>query len=737
MTDEKMYIEIEGIVENIIYTNSVNGYTVAEIGTATELITVIGTMPYLGEGESVKLTGEWMVHPNFGRQFRVEVCEKKLPSTSTAILKYLSSGIVKGIGPASAKRIVDKFGEDSLDVCENHPEWLADVKGITKEKAKAIGDAFAEQFGLRSIISFCRDFFGISTAMRIFKRWGRAAVEIVSANPYILCDEIYGVNFVKADAFAKAKGVADDAPERISAALKYILSHNASQNGHVYIPENKLVQTCKEYLNLPEDAVKMTLECCITAGSLKREQKLDKFAIYLLKYYNAEHYTAQKLVEMLNTGKIHKDIIDIDKTIEEIENDDRIEYAPKQKEAIRTAVENGVMVLTGGPGTGKTTIVKAILQILSKSGISVALAAPTGRSAKRLELATGCEASTIHRMLEADINGDSESTYSKNEKNPLSQDFIIIDEASMIDIMLMEALLRAIKPGAQLLLIGDKDQLPAVGAGNVLCDIINSGEIPTVSLKEIYRQASESQIIVNAHMINSGEYPTLERKDADFFFLHRDSPEEVNDTVTELVKYRLPHAYKELAKDVQVIIPSHKGKNGTDILNVVMQKAINPPGNSKVEIKVGDRIFREGDKVMQIRNDYNITWQDDDGISGSGVYNGDIGYITYIDMGSEKVYVNFDNRKADYDFPMLDELEHAYAITVHKSQGSEYPIVVLPLYDFPKRLQTRNLLYTAITRAQNILIIVGRKEVVYRMVDNYKESRRYTGLDDAIADYFF
>ncbi len=737
MTAEIEYLFIEGSVENIVYSNSANGYTVAEIGTSTELVTVTGTMPYLAEGEIVRLAGEWTNHPSFGRQFKVAYYEKKLPASENAILKYLSSGIIKGIGPVTAKRIVEKFGTDAFDVCENHPEWLADIKGITLDKAKAIGEAFAQQFGLRSVIMFCRDYFGISTAMRMYKRWGSGAVEIVSANPYILCDEIYGVGFEKADAFAKAKGMTDDAPERISAALKYILRHNASQNGHVYIPENKLTEVCSSLLGVDKAKVENALEKCISDGSLVKQRLLDKEAVYLLQYYDAEQYTASRLYEMKKLGMIHRNIINISKAISDIEDEDGIDYAPLQKIAIRTAVESGVMVLTGGPGTGKTTIVKAILRILLQCGISVALAAPTGRSAKRLELATGCEAKTIHRMLEADLSGEKDDSFGKNEKSPLSEDYIIIDEASMIDIMLMEALLRAIKPGAQLLLIGDKDQLPAVGAGNVLCDIINSGEIPTVSLKEIYRQANESQIIVNAHAINSGDYPNLERRDADFFFMPRESPEEVNDTVTELVKYRLPHAYPDYASDVQVIIPSHKGKNGTDALNLILQRAINPPGNAKAEVKLGDRVFREGDKVMQTRNDYNIAWTDKDGIRGMGVYNGDIGYITYIDGGFEKVYVSFDGRKAEYEYPMLDELEHAYAITVHKSQGSEYPIVVLPLYDFPKRLQIRNLLYTAITRAQNILIIVGRKDVVYKMVDNYKESRRYTSLADAIAEKGF
>lgn len=729
------FLNLEGTVEKLIYTNSVNGYTVAEIATESELITITGTMPYLSEGESVKLTGEWTSHPSFGRQFNVTSYEKTLPATKDSILRYLQSGIIKGIGPATALRIVEKFGEDALDVCENHPSWLTDIKGITPEKAKLIGDAFSAQSGLRSIIMFCKEFFGISTAMRMYKRWGKGAIEIVGANPYILCDEIHGVSFEKADAFAKAKGVKDDAPERISAALKFILRHNAFQNGHTYIPENKLCEVCKNLVNTSSENIKYALDLCVQSGDLCKVPTLDREAIYLYRYYKAEKYTAQRLFEMASLSKMHKDIIDISKTIKEIEENDDIEYAPMQVQAIHQAVESGVMVLTGGPGTGKTTIVKAVLKVLELSGVSVALCAPTGRSAKRMEAATGVEAKTIHRLLEAEINPDRNDNFGKNERNPLSEDFIIVDEASMIDILLMEALLRAIKPGAQLLIIGDKDQLPAVGAGNVLCDIINSREIPTVALKEIYRQASESKIIVNAHSINLGEYPDLAAKNSDFFFMPRDNFDDVNQTVTELIKYRLPKAYPDFANDIQVIIPSRKGKNGTEALNVILQDAMNPQGPAKVELKVGNRIFREGDKVMQTRNDYNIPWTDENDIQGFGVYNGDIGYICYIDKGFEKVYVQYENRKAEYDFPMIDELEHAYAITVHKSQGSEYPIVILPLYDFPRRLQIRNLLYTAITRAQNILIIVGKKEVVYGMVDNFKTSRRYTGLADAIAEY--
>lgn len=733
MTNELLIIE--GTVEKIIYSNSANGYTVAEIATQSELLTVTGTMPYLSEGESVKLVGEWTSHPSFGRQFNVTTYEKTLPATKDAILRYLQSGVIKGIGPATAIRIVEKFGDDALDVCENHPQWLTDIKGITPEKAKLIGEAFSAQSGLRSIIMFCKEFFGISTAMRMYKRWGKGAIEIVGANPYILCDEIYGVSFEKADAFAKAKGIKDDAPERICAALKFILRHNAFQNGHTYIPENKLCEVCKNLVNTSSENIKNALELCVQSGELNKVPTLDREAVYLHKYYKAEKYTAQKLFEMVSLSKIHKDIIDISKTIKEIEENDDIKYAPLQVEAIHKAVESGVMVLTGGPGTGKTTIVKAVLRVLELSGISVALCAPTGRSAKRMEAATGVEAMTVHRLLEAEINPERNDNFGKNEKNPLSQDFIIVDEASMIDILLMEALLRAIKPGAQLLIIGDKDQLPAVGAGNVLCDIINSREIPTVALKEIYRQANESKIIVNAHLINSGEYPDLCSKNSDFFFMPRDNFDDVNQTVTELIKYRLPKAYPDFANDIQVIIPSRKGKNGTEALNVILQDAMNHAGPAKVELKVGSKIFREGDKVMQTRNDYNIPWTDENDVQGFGVYNGDIGYICYIDKGFEKVYVQYENRKAEYDFPMIDELEHAYAITVHKSQGSEYPIVVLPLYDFPRRLQIRNLLYTAITRAQNVLIIVGKKEVVYGMVDNFKTSRRYTGLADAIAEY--
>lgn len=728
-------VNIVGSVGHIIYTNSVNGYTVAEIETEDELVTATGTMPYLAEGEEISMTGVWTNHPTFGRQFKVEAYEKKMPTGTTAIFKYLASGIIKGLGPALAKRIVDKFGAQSLEVCECHCEWLSDIKGISPEKAKQIGESFNSQFGLRNIIIFCGEFFGVSTAMRIYKRWGAASIEVVSANPYVISDEIFGVGFQKVDEFAKKKGIKDDDPLRLCAALKYIIRHNAGQNGHVYVPEKKLIEVCATLTGAQSSKVRDALEKCVCDGSVVRKRLLENNAIYLKKYYDAEQYTARKLFELLTAGVIHKNIIDIDSVIESIEKADGIEYALLQKQAIKTAVESGVMVLTGGPGTGKTTIVKAILRILDKSGISVVLAAPTGRSAKRLEIATGCEAKTIHRLLEAELGTDKGDSFGKNAASPLEADYIIIDEASMVDILLMEALLKAIKPGAQLLIIGDKDQLPAVGAGNVLQDIINSGEIPTVSLKEIYRQASESQIIVNAHLINSGEYPVLDKKDSDFFYISRESPEDVNRTVTELIQYRLPKAYGEMGDEAQVIIPSHKGKNGTDELNRIMQNAINPPRSAKLEVKVGDKVFREGDKVMQMRNDYNIIWKDEDGEEGSGVYNGDIGYIKTIDMGSETVYVVYDNRCAEYDFPMLDDLDHAYAITVHKSQGSEYPIVVLPLYDFPKKLQVRNLLYTAITRAQNLLIIVGRKEVVYRMVDNYKETVRFTDLADTIAEY--
>ncbi len=732
--DEK--VEIAGTVEHIIYQNEENGYTVCEIATVEdELITAVGEMPFLGAGEMVRAMGKWTLHQTFGRQFRVEYYEKELPASENAILKYLSSRTIKGIGPSIALKIVGQYGVDTFDVIENHPEWLAEIPGISLKKAKAMSEDFKAQFGLRTVMMFCRDFFGPATAVKIYKRWGGGAIDIIKRNPYILCDEIHGIGFEKADVVAKSLGIDNYKEERLKAGVKYVLFYNGTQHGHVFIPRDKLIPAACDMLNTEEDMTNKAVDELILSGGLVQKTFNGRKCIYLNTYYEAEKYSSDKL-QMLDNFCPKIDISDIGRMIMRIESDFGVEYAAMQKKAIVNSINNGVMVLTGGPGTGKTTVIRAVIRVFEDLGYKIALAAPTGRAAKRMSESTFHEAKTIHRLLEMDYSNDKMPVYRRNESSKLEENVIIIDEASMVDIMLFEALLRAIKPGARLILIGDSDQLPSVGAGNVLNDIIKSDRFNTVELKEIFRQDEESLIITNAHAINEGEYPKLTSKNSDFFFLAREDDEAIARTVAELCAVRLPKTYgKEIVNDIQVITPSRKGNAGTEMLNNLLQRVMNPKSEYKKEKKVRDIVFREGDKVMQIKNNYDIEWENEEK-DGIGIFNGDIGTIKNIDVKNEKMKIVFDdNRYVDYDFSLLDELEHAYAITVHKSQGSEYPVVIIPMYSFTPRLMTRNLLYTAVARAQKMVIMVGKASVVQRMVDTNRPTKRYTGLEMLLSDY--
>lgn len=726
-------LEIEGLVERIIFQSEQTGYTVCDLSDESgELYTLVGLMPFLGEGETIKALGRWEVHSSYGRQFKIEYYEKELPSSSGAILKYLSSRAVKGIGPATAKRIVELYGEDTFDVIEHHPEMLADVQGISRKKADEIAETFKAQFGIRGVMMFCRDFVGPAAAVKIYKKWGGSAVERIRGNPYILCDEIPGVGFLKADRIARSIGSAPDSPERLCAGIKYLLRHNADNNGHVYLPEDKLVMASAGQLGAEQSQVRGALDALISDSQLVRVTISGRSCIYLKYYYEAERYITERLVALDRLCEV-LDISDIDRHINQLELEFDIEYAAMQRKAISAAMSHGVMVLTGGPGTGKTTVIRGALAVFDRIGYDIALAAPTGRAAKRMSEATSREAKTIHRLLEMDFSNEDMPVFKRDEKTRLDEDVIIIDEASMMDCLLMEALCRAIKPGARLILIGDADQLPSVGAGNVLCDIIESERFATVKLKEIFRQAGESLIVTNAHAINHGEYPNLSANKSDFFFVGRERDDDIARTVAELYSTRLPKRYGEqIRTGIQVITPSHKGGAGTAALNALLQRTLNPPSNGKREKKVREAIFREGDRVMQVRNNYDITWDKDDK-SGIGIFNGDIGKIESIDFAEECMTVNFDERIAVYDFTMLEELEHAYAITIHKSQGSEYPVVIIPAYGAAPQLLTRNLLYTAVTRAQEMVIIVGRADIVSQMVDNNRLAKRYTGLKYLLA----
>lgn len=734
---------VSGVVERVVYSNDENGYTVCEIASVGDdrediLITLVGTMPFIAVSETVKACGRWVVHPSFGKQFAVEFYEKELPANETAILRYLSSRTVKGIGPSSAKKIVDRFGQDTFDVLENHPQWLEEIPGISPEKAEKISESFKQQFGVRSVMMFCRDFVGPATAVRIYKRWGGAAVDTIKDNPYILCDEIYGLGFERVDRMAASLGLENNSEHRIMAGMKYLLNYNAGSNGHTYIPADRLIEASMRLLSVDEEEARGAFRALEVCGDIKTVRRDGRDLAYLKSYYDAERYTAEKL-DLLDRVCPKLNITDIERSIGIIESENGISYAKAQRKAIVNVLTSGVMILTGGPGTGKTTVIRAVISLFENLRMKVLLAAPTGRAAKRMSESTGHEASTIHRMLEMEYTDGREPIYKKNENDLLDADVIIVDEASMIDIVLMSALCKAIKPATRLLLIGDSDQLPSVGAGNVLNDIIRSDRFNTVRLREIFRQVSSSLIITNAHAINNGDYPDLDIKDNDFFFLGRSSGTDIADTVVSLCSVRLPRAYGEQIRGkIQVIVPSRKGQVGTQYLNAVLQSSLNPPDQRKREKKYRDVIFREGDKVMQIRNNYEVNWErteiTGDVTEGTGIFNGDIGVIEQIRPGEESLVVNFEGRIAVYDYTQLEELEHAYAITVHKSQGSEYPVVIIPLYQSSPRLMTRNLLYTAVTRAREMVIIVGEKETVAQMVQNNRLSHRYTGLCEALLE---
>lgn len=732
---EKELLSIEGVIEKIIFQNEENGYTVCELSTPSdELYVLVGSMPYLCEGESIAALGDWVTHPSFGKQFKVEYYEKQLPATASTILKYLSSGAIRGIGPATAKKIVAQYGDETLDVLENHPEWLADIPGVSPKKAKEIGELFRTQFGMRSVMLFCSNYFTPSTSMKVFRKWGVGAVDIIKANPYMLCADISGIGFDKADSIARDLGMRENSAERIAAGLSFVLSYNMNQNGHCYVPQEKLLPAAVTLLGCTPEEAEDELERQVMLRKLRSVDINGRTCIYLRETFEAERYICTKMDALELTNHI-SDADNLNFLIQKVELENGIRYESLQKKAITEAVKNAVFVLTGGPGTGKTTVVRAILRIFESMGLSIALATPTGRAAKRLSEASGMEAKTIHRMLEMDYKADEGSSFRRDENYLLEEDVIIIDEASMIDLHLMEALLRAIRPGARLVLIGDANQLPPVGAGCVFRDILTSERFSSVELTHIFRQAQESLIVTNAHMVNRGEHIDLSKKDGDFFYLPTESDEQTAKLISSLCKTRLPKAYGSTVYDgIQVITPSRKGQNGTELLNTALQAAINPYDPRKKEKKFHDQVYREGDKVMQTRNNYDIGWKKN-GIDGFGIYNGDIGIVRSIDLVTQICTIDFDGRVAEYDFSLMEELELAYAITVHKSQGSEYPIVVIPLYRYTPKLLTRNLFYTAITRAQQMVILVGQEDVAHMMTDNNRQTKRYTGLGYFMTQY--
>ena len=723
-------VDITGTVEEVRFQNEENGYSIIYLETDDgEEIAVVGTMPYISVGERVTVSGNWTVHKSYGRQFKAEYYDKKLPVEDDDILRYLASGAVKGIGPKTASAIVEAFGTDTFDVIENHPEWLTQIKGITEKRAEKIGEDFKAKAGARGIIMFCRDFLPAATAMRLYKKWGGEAVDILKNNPYRLCREINGIGFSRADQIAMTLGLAPDSPERLRAGVLYVLSAAANSGGHTFFPLTDLISETARTLGVGEQSAEEAVERLISEGAVvKYTYGTPEPLAAMTSNYQAERYIADKLPQLdCDCPTISQS--DCARFIAEAEAMQGISYAAAQKAAIYGALSSGVFVLTGGPGTGKTTIIRTLLRIFDSIGFDCALAAPTGRAAKRMSEATSREAKTIHRLLEMDYADEENPKFQKNESNRLEADVIIIDEMSMVDAQLMASLLRAVRPGARLVLIGDARQLPSVGAGNVFGDIIDSGVFKAVRLTEVFRQAGESGIVTGAHEINEGRCPNLTQKSSGFFFLPRSSEADIAATVADLYKNRLPRAYGEETVDrIQVISPSRKGRPGTENLNIALQDALNPPSPKKKERPSRGAVFREGDKVMQTKNNYALEWEREDGLKGVGIFNGDIGVIEKIDDENECYIINFDERRVEYDFSFADELEHAYAITVHKSQGSEYPIVIIPVYRCPPGLLTRNLIYTAITRAQEMVVLVGREDVLRAMIDNDRRAERCTAL---------
>ncbi len=730
---------VEGTVEDIIFQNEINGYTVCDIRCGQEYVTAVGYMPFLNVGESVKVTGKWVSHPEYGDQLKVEMYEKLLPQTADAMEKYLASGIIKGVGPATAARIVKTFGKDTLDIINFRPQMLAEVKGISLDKAIKIGQAFDEQKGLRNVVMFLQE-YGISPAccMKIHKAFGDKAVAEIKQNPYRLSEDIFGIGFKTADRIAMSLGVDPASKFRVCSGIKHVLSQ-AAGSGHTYVPEDKLKELTSQLLQTSIPDIENSLVSLILDKAVISE-KLDEInRIYLSSFYNAELGVCRRLIE-LTAADYGLETDDFDKKLERIEAEEEIELAWMQRTAIREAMANGVLVITGGPGTGKTTIIKSIIKLLEREGCRVALAAPTGRAAKRMSEATGYEARTVHRLLEIGYTGDDRDLlFQRNENNPIDAQAVIIDEMSMVDVLLMNHLLKAVPQGARLILVGDVNQLPSVGAGNVLNDIISSGLVKTVRLTEIFRQAQESMIIVNAHRINNGELPLLNVKDKDFFFVPRGNADSIVRAVTDLCSRRLPETYSyEPIRHIQVLTPTRKGPTGVVNLNIELQKVLNPPDKDKNEKGFRDYIFREGDRVMQIKNNYNLRWvkAGRDYNEGTGVFNGDTGIISRIDEKEQVIEVMYeDDRMVEYDFLILDEIEPAFAVTIHKSQGSEFPVVVMPVASGPQVLMTRNLLYTAVTRARDLVVLTGDERILAEMTANARETHRYSGLADKLNSW--
>lgn len=732
---------IEGYIDHIIYRNDENGYTVLSLHTDEDDITCVGSFPFISEGEFINALGNFTEHIVYGQQFMIESYEIRQPTDTYSIERYLSSGAIKGVGEALAARIVKRFKEDTFRIIEEEPEKLTLVKGISERIAKEIYRQFEEKKDMRNAMLFLQQYNVTGNlAVKIYAEYGNRMYEIIKDNPYRLAEDISGVGFKTSDEIARRVGISSDSEYRIKAGILYALMQAAS-DGHVYLPEYELIQKAKLLLLVTEEDIRRQL----------LELSLEKKIIYVnegensLIYSSVYYYMELNVARMLHDLNVRYDIdtVRVKNRVREIENRFNIEMEEQQRMAVVEAAANGLLVITGGPGTGKTTTINAIIKFFELEGMEILLAAPTGRAAKRMTEATGYEARTVHRLLELSrLSDDEESkfTFGRNEQNPLETDVLIVDEMSMVDLYLMHAMLKAVMVGTRLILVGDVNQLPSVGAGNVLRDIINSHSFNVMRLTKIFRQAADSDIIVNAHKINDGEHIRLDNKSKDFFFLKRDEAAVIAAVMINLIKNKLPGYVNATPLDIQVLTPMRKGELGVERLNQILQQALNPPSKEKNEKEYHDLIFREGDKVMQIKNNYQITWEikAPSGIvtqTGTGVFNGDSGIIKEINHFSEKMLVEFDDsRIVEYPFNQLDELELAYAVTIHKSQGSEYPAVIIPILDGPKLLFNRNLLYTAVTRAKNCVVILGSDYMLNYMIDNKNEQNRYSGLSLRIKE---
>ena len=719
---------IEGTVENVVFQNEENGYTVLSLLTDQgEVVTVVGCIPFAAAGESMTVTGVWVNHPTYGVQMTAELVERRMPQDEDGIVCYLSSGVLKGVGPATAARLVDRFGADTLRIIEEEPEKLSTLKGITSKKAMEISAAFRSLTGLRRVMEFLSRYdLPVTLAMSLLRAYGDETLEKLKDNPYLLTDERCGVDFAAADEIALSMGFDGDAPCRAEAAVLYELNHNLS-NGHVFLPRPKLIAATMELIGVTEETAEKALDDLCDRFAVVCRPIANVEGCYLRRMYEAEAYVAKRLAAACgddwDCGR------NVDRIIDDIEKRQGIAYAPEQRRAVALAAERGVLLLTGGPGTGKTTSVRGIVTLFERMGLDTVLLAPTGRAAQRMSQLCGKEAQTIHRCLGMSWNElTGEVTFRKNEKEPLEADAVIVDEMSMVDLPLFAALLRALRPGTRLVMVGDADQLPSVGAGNVFSDLIRSGKVETVFLREVFRQAERSAIIRNAHAVNAGEPPRLQNDQGDFYFLCRRDAQRAVSTVVELCQSRLPEKMGIPVGDIQVLTPTRKGPAGTENLNRLLQDALNPAKPGQPEIRWGERIFRPGDRVMQTRNDYDILWEKEDGTVGSGVFNGDVGRIQAIDPAGEWLAILYEDRKALYSLEMLSEIDLAYAQTVHKAQGSEYPCVVLCTMPSAPGLMVRGVLYTALTRARELLILVGDDAAVREMAANDRRARRYSGL---------